>query len=72
MDQELVKAQSIMDPPLRQVAGSKVGQAEEEEGEDKKELDSNKSDDEEVKVPPKELTEVDRLSYVVFAIENDC
>ena len=47
--------------------------AEEEEGEEgKKELDSDKSDEEEIKVPPKELTESDRLSYVVFAIENDC
>jgi len=49
----------------------------EEAGEDeedgaKKELDSNESEAEEIKVPPKELTEVDRLNYVVYAIENDC
>lgn len=25
-----------------------------------------------MKVPPKELTESDRLAYVVYAIENDC
>ena len=42
-----------------------------EEGE-KKELDSNESEAEEIKVPPKELTEIDRLNYIVFAIENDC
>jgi hypothetical protein len=42
-----------------------------EEGE-KKELDSNESEVEEIKVPPKELTEIDRLNYIVFAIENDC
>ena len=28
--------------------------------------------EEDVKVPPKELTEIDRLKYVVLAIENDC
>jgi hypothetical protein len=49
----------------------------EEAGEDdeegaKKELDSNESEAEEIKVPPKELTEIDRLNYVVYAIENDC
>ena len=38
----------------------------------KKELDSNESEAEEIKVPPKELTEIDRLNYVVYAIENDC
>lgn len=45
-----------------------------EEGEEgaKKELDSNESEAEEIKVPPKELTEIDRLNYVVYAIENDC
>lgn len=26
----------------------------------------------EVEVPPKELSELDRLKYVVLAIENDC
>jgi radial spoke head protein 9 len=30
------------------------------------------SEQEEIKVPPKELTELDRLKYVVLAIENDC
>jgi hypothetical protein len=44
-----------------------------EEGEEaKKELDSNESEAEEIKVPPKELTEIDRLNYIVYAIENDC
>lgn len=45
-----------------------------DEGEEgaKKELDSNESEAEEIKVPPKELTEIDRLNYVVYAIENDC
>lgn len=46
--------------------------AEEEEEGAKKELDSNESEPEEIKVPPKELTELDRLNYVVYAIENDC
>ena len=38
----------------------------------KKELDSDVSEAEEVKVPPKDLVELDRLKYVVLAIENDC
>lgn len=49
------------------------------EGEDgdaaKKPKDANSSDiseEEEIKIPPKDLTELDRLAYVVFAIENDC
>ena len=48
-------------------------QEEAEEGDGaKKELDSHESEAEEIKVPPKELTEIDRLNYVVYAIENDC
>ena len=45
-----------------------------EEGEegDKKEEESDVSEPEEVKVPPKELTEIDRVNYVVQAIETDC
>ena len=46
--------------------------AEDGEDGDKKELDSNISEQEEIKVPHKELTEIDRLKYVVLAIENDC
>lgn len=42
-----------------------------EEG-DAKENDSNISEAEEIKVPPKELTEIDRVRFVVSAIENDC
>lgn len=30
------------------------------------------SEPEEIKVPPKELTEIDRVNYVVHAIETDC
>ncbi len=44
---------------------------EDEDGE-KKDLDSDQSEPEEIKVPPKELTEIDRVNYVVNAIENDC
>jgi radial spoke head protein 9 len=56
----------------------------EEEGfESKIEVMSDRSEEEEIKVPPKDLTgilailfiyfaEVDRLAYVVQAIENDC
>jgi hypothetical protein len=35
-------------------------------------VDDEKSDEEEVKVPEKELQEIDRVHYVVLAIENDC
>jgi len=38
----------------------------------KKDNDSNVSEQEEIKVPPKELTEIDRVRFVVCAIENDC
>ena len=43
---------------------------EDEDGE-KKDLDSDQSEPEEIKVPPKELTEIDRVNYVVNAIKND-
>eukprot|EP00347_Sterkiella_histriomuscorum_P023716 403333631 len=41
-----------------------------EEG--KQENLSDISEEEEIKIPPKDLTELDRLVYVVYAIENDC
>ena len=63
---------------LKQVEGEE-GEAEppaedagDDEDGDKKELDSDVSEQEEIKVPPKELVELDRLKYVVLAIENDC
>ena len=40
--------------------------------EPKKTKDSDASEDEEVKIPKRNLTEVDRLTAVVLAIENDC
>jgi hypothetical protein len=33
---------------------------------------SDLSEEEEIKIPPKDLTELDRLTFVVYAIENDC
>lgn len=47
-------------------AGSQAGD------DDGKSLDSNVSDKPDVDVPKRELIEVDRLIYVVLAIENDC
>ena len=32
----------------------------------------DKSEPEEIQVPPKDLTELDRVNFVVNAIENDC
>lgn len=45
---------------------------EDEDNENAKEANSDVSDVEEIKVPSKELTEIDRLRFVVCAIENDC
>ena len=42
-----------------------------EGGEGAKDLDTE-SEDDEVKIPPKNFTELDRLAFTVFAIENDC
>lgn len=39
---------------------------------DKKKLDSDASEEEEIKIPKRPLTELDRLTYTVYAIENDC
>ncbi len=42
-----------------------------EEGDDKS-LKSDVSEKPEVEIPPRDLIELDRLKYVVSAIENDC
>ncbi len=46
--------------------------AQQQEPVEKDPLASSDSEDEIVKVQPKNLTEIDRLHYVVRAIENDC
>lgn len=43
-----------------------------EEGGENKDANSDVSEAEEVKVPVKDLTEIDRVKFVVCAIENDC
>jgi len=48
------------------------GAADGEENEEGEGEDDDKSEEEEIKVPPKDLTELDRLKYVTLAIENDC
>lgn len=45
---------------------------EDEEEEEGKAANSDQSEQEEVTVPEKELQEIDRIHYVVLAIENDC
>ena len=65
---------------LKQPAEGEEGQeaepeAAEEEAEgddDGKSLKSDVTDKAEVEIPPRELIELDRLKYVVSAIENDC
>jgi DNA gyrase subunit B len=52
--------------------GEAFGEFLEENPDDAKPVDSDQSEPEEIKVPPKELVELDRLNYVVLAIENDC
>lgn len=45
---------------------------EDDEEEEEKPKDSDESSEEEIKVPKRDLTEIDRLTTVVYAIENDC
>ena len=56
-------------------AGAEKAEDGGEDGENQKKSKENLSDiseEEEIKIPPKDLSELDRLTYVVFAIENDC
>jgi len=53
-------------------ANAEAVEEEAEEEVDGKSLKSDVSDKAEVEIPPKELIELDRLKYVVLAIENDC
>jgi len=41
------------------------------EGDNPNPLEDSSSDDE-IKIPPKNFTELDRLSFTIRAIENDC
>ena len=52
-------------------AAQEENQDEAEGGDNGQDLDTS-SEDDEIKVPPKNLTELDRLAFVVKAIENDC
>jgi len=56
--------EAVEEPPKEEEEG--------EEGAEKKAKDSDASEDEEVKIPKRNLTEIDRLTAVVLAIENDC
>ena len=65
------------DRKLKQPAEGEEAAAEEppavsEEGGEGGEQNSEVSEAEEITVPTRELTEIDRLRYVVCAIENDC
>ena len=58
-------------------AGEKADAGEGEEGGEggakgAKDNLSDISEEEEIRVIPKDLTELDRLTYVIYAIENDC
>lgn len=52
--------------------GEENAAAKEGEGEGEDDLADSTSEDDAVKVPPKNFTELDRLAFVVRAIENDC
>jgi radial spoke head protein 9 len=43
-----------------------------EDDQENKDLVDTESEDDEIKVPPKNMTELHRLSFVIMAIENDC
>lgn len=51
-----------------------VAAVDDEEGEEgvEKVLNSDETEEEEITVPKRDLTELDRLTFVVYAIENDC
>lgn len=53
-------------------AKAEEGGAEGEGAAKKQENLSDLSEEEEIKIPPKDLTELDRLTFVIYAIENDC
>jgi len=55
-------------------AAAAGGGDQEEEGEEGegKALNSDETEEEEITVPKRDLTEIDRLTFVVYAIENDC
>lgn len=63
-----VKAEGEEGEEAQDAAG---GEGEDEEGEGK-EYKSDDSDEQEITVPKRDLTELDRLTFVVYAIENDC
>lgn len=46
--------------------------AEAGEEDEEKQQDSDATEEEEIAVPKRDLKEIDRLTFVVFAIENDC
>jgi len=46
--------------------------AEAGEEDEEKQQDSDATEEEEISVPKRDLKEIDRLTFVVFAIENDC
>ena len=61
----------LKQPAEGEEAAQEEPPAEEEEGEGG-DQNSEVSEPEEITVPTRELTEIDRLRYVVCAIENDC
>jgi hypothetical protein len=52
--------------------GAAAEEAVDEEENEGKEKDSDDTEDEEIAVPKRYLKEIDRLTFVVYAIENDC
>ena len=52
--------------------GDGVPEPNEEEKSQKEQAESEISEEDEIKIPPKDLTEKDRVKFVVCAIENDC
>jgi radial spoke head protein 9 len=62
-----------LESPAGEGEGDEVpADANDGEGEDNAKDQDTESEDDEIKVPPKNFTELNRLAFTVFAIENDC
>lgn len=52
--------------------GAAADEGEEDEEGAAKDNASDKTEEEEIKIPPKNLTEIDRLAFIVRSIEDNC
>lgn len=64
----------VLDAANKENEDGEAEQPPPEDGEDEEEKaqDSDATEEEEIAVPKRDLKEIDRLTFVVYAIENDC